>query len=227
VSPWLRRRQALDRLVAGLLGLVAAPLVVVLAVLARRGSPGPGLVGLVRVGQGGVPFRIWKVRTMVAAAADGAAGGAAITSAGDPRITALGRRLRTCRADELPQLWNVLRGEMSLLGPRPEAPAYVDLDDARWCAVLRARPGIAGPTQLVVGDWEAALIGSGEGDAYADQVLPVKLAIDRWYVERATPAVDVAILSGLVQRFVLGRRPAALDRLVADAVPQAAQVQVP
>jgi lipopolysaccharide/colanic/teichoic acid biosynthesis glycosyltransferase len=225
VSPWLRRRQALDRLVAGLLGLAAAPLIAVLAVLARRGSTGPGLVGLVRVGQGGVPFRIWKVRTMVADAPDGAAGGAPITSAGDPRITGLGRRLRSYRLDELPQLWNVVGGEMSLLGPRPEAPGYVDLDDARWCAVLQARPGIAGPTQLLVADWEAALIGSGPGDAYADRVLPVKLAIDQWYVERATPAVDLAIVSGLVQRFLLGRPPAALLRLVEAAVPQAAQVQ--
>ena len=226
MSPWLRRRQVLDRLLAAILGLAAAPAVAALAVLARRESEGPGLVGLTRVGQGGNPFRIWKVRTMVAGGPGGAAGGAPLTGAGDQRITPLGHRIRRWRVDELPQLWNVVRGEMSLLGPRPEAPGYVDPGDARWQAVLRARPGIAGPTQLVVADWEAGLIGTGEGDVYADRVLPVKLAIDRWYVERATPRVDLAVLLALVERFALGRRRTALHAMVEAAVPSAAQARV-
>ncbi len=226
MSPWLRRRQRLDRLAAGLLGLVAAPLVAVLACLARRSSVGPGLIGLVRVGRAGTPFRIWKVRTMVAAGSDGSAGGPPITEAEDPRITPLGRRLRQCRLDELPQLWNVVRGEMTLIGPRPEAPGYVDAGDPRWAAVLQSRPGLAGPTQLVVADWEATLIGSGGGDAYADRILPVKLAIDQWYVEQATPMIDLAVLAALVQRFAVGRRRTTLHRLVEAAVPLAAQARV-
>ena len=223
MSPWLRRRQALDRVAAAALGLIVSPLVAVLALLARRGSRGPGLVGLPRVGRGGVPFRIWKVRTMVAETADGAAAGAPLTAAADARVTRLGRRIRPARLDELPQLWNVVRGEMALLGPRPEAPSYVSGDDPRWGAVLKARPGIAGPTQLVVADWEARLIGTGEGDAYRERVLPVKLAIDRWYVQQATPRLDLAILTGLVQRLVLGRRRTALHDLVEAAVPEAAE----
>ena len=221
MSPWLRRRQALDRLVAGLLLVPAAPVVAVLGALARRSSPGPGLVGLNRVGQAGRPFRIWKVRTMVAAGAEGGAGGAPITAAGDARITPFGHRLRRCRLDELPQLWNVVRGDMAVIGPRPEAPEYVTDGDGRWDAVLRARPGIAGPTQLVVADWEAAVVGTGGGDAYAEEILPVKLAIDQWYVERVSPRIDLVVLAALVQRLALGRSRTALHGLVEAAVPQA------
>ena len=205
---------------------MAAPVVGLLAVLARRGSAGPGLVGLVRVGQHGEPFRIWKVRTMVATDRGGGAGGAPLTAADDRRITPLGRRIRRWRLDELPQLWNVWCGEMALVGPRPEAPGYVDHDDPRWRAVLRARPGIAGPTQLVVADWEAGLIGTGEGDAYAERVLPVKLAIDQWYVEQARPATDLRVAVSLLQRYALGRTRTALHEVVEAAVPQASQARV-
>ncbi len=144
MSPWLRRRQRLDRLAAGLLGLVAAPLVAVLACLARRSSVGPGLIGLVRVGRAGTPFRIWKVRTMVAAGSDGSAGGPPITEAEDPRITPLGRRLRQCRLDELPQLWNVLRGDMSLVGPRPVVPDELNEYGDTRRVLLSVKPGMSG-----------------------------------------------------------------------------------
>lgn len=222
MSPWLRRRQAMDRVAAALLGVAVAPLVGVLAWLVRRESPGPGVLGMPRVGQGGRTFLIRKIRTMRAAGPGGTAGGAPLTAANDRRVTALGGRLRALRLDEVPQLWNVVRGDMALIGPRPEAVEYVDLADADWQAVLAARPGIAGPTQLLVADWEAATVGTGEGDVYAERILPVKLAIDRWYVEHATPAIDALVLVGLVRR-VLGLGPARrLEDAVARAVPASA-----
>ena len=107
---------------------------------------------------------------------------------------------------------------MSLIGPRPETPEYVDADDPRWPAVLQAPPGIAGPTQLLVEEWEAeALTGPHAGDVYRDQVLPVKLAVDAWYVANASPRVDAAVVWSLVERFVLHRRITAIHRLAASA----------
>lgn len=219
MSPWLQRRQAVDRVAAAGMGIVVTPLIAVLALAVRRESPGPGLLGLVRVGQGGRQFRIWKVRTMRAGAPGGAAGGAELTAAGDRRVTPLGARLRRLRVDELPQLWNVVRGDMALLGPRPEAPGYVDAADEAWKAVLAARPGIAGPTQLLVADWEAEVVGTGDGDLYAERILPVKLAVDRWYVEHASPAIDGLVVLGLAKRLVGLHRPGRLEHLVAREVP--------
>jgi len=93
--------------------------------------------------------------------------------------------------------------------------------------VLAAPPGIAGPTQLVVGDWEVEVISAApDGAAYRDDVLPVKLAIDRWYVEHASPAIDLLVVVGVLQR-AAGRPPAALVRRVRAAVPEAAVVPVP
>jgi len=163
---------------------------------------------------------------MVASGPAGSAGGPPITAAADARVTPFGRRLRKCRLDELPQLWNVVRGDMAVIGPRPEAPEYVSPDDDRWTAVLRAKPGIAGPTQLVVAEWEAGLVGTGQGDAYAERILPVKLAIDRWYVEQASPRIDLVVLAALFQRLALGRSRTALHGLVEAAVPTAAAARV-
>jgi lipopolysaccharide/colanic/teichoic acid biosynthesis glycosyltransferase len=109
---------------------------------------------------------------------------------------------------------------MALVGPRPEAPAYVDVADSTWQAVLAARPGIAGPTQLLVADWEAAVVGTGDGDLYAERILPVKLAIDRWYVEHASPRVDGLVLVGLARRLLGLRRPGRLEHLVGLEVPE-------
>lgn len=219
MSPWLRARQVLDRGLAVGIGLAIGPVVALLAWAVRRDTPGPGLLGLDRVGQGGRTFRIWKVRTMRAADPGGAAGGAPLTAAGDARITPVGRRLRSLRLDELPQVWNVVRGDMALIGPRPEAPSYVDLDDRRWQAVLAARPGIVGPTQLLVADWEAEVVGTGEGDVYAERILPVKLGIDRWYVEQASPLIDLLVVVGLAKRLLGLRGAGTLEHLVARQVP--------
>jgi lipopolysaccharide/colanic/teichoic acid biosynthesis glycosyltransferase len=227
MSPFLSARLVVDRAVAALLLLLSAPVLAVLGVLVRRHDGGPALIAVPRIGRDGREIPMWKLRSMRAETSDGRATGVALTRAGDDRITPIGRRLRALHLDELPQLLNVVRGEMALLGPRPEAPEFVDPDDPTWRAVLAAPPGIAGPTQLVVGDWEVDVISAApDGTAYRDEVLPVKLAIDRWYVERATPVVDLLVVVGVLQR-VTGRVPTGLLRRVRAEVPEAAVVPPP
>ena len=217
---WLRARWPADRLVAAVLGTLGAPVVAVLVVAVRRHDRGPGLIRLERVGRHGRRFRQWKLRSM--RVDDGSRPGASITGAEDPRVTALGRRLRHLRLDEVPQLLNVVAGQMALLGPRPEAPPYVDLDDRRWQEVLRARPGIAGPTQVLVADWEADVVaGSEDPDAYRSVVLPLKLAIDLWYVRNASAWIDLLIVIALARRFFGSPYRTALYARVAADVPEA------
>lgn len=221
-SPWLRRRLLADRLLAAALVVVLSPVMAVLGALVRRHDGGPALIRVPRVGRGGREFGMWKLRSMRAETDRGLATGTTLTASADDRITPIGRQLRRFHLDELPQLMNVAVGQMSLLGPRPEAPAFVDPDDVRWQEVLAVPPGIAGPTQLVVGDWELTQIDLDEdGTAYRDVVLPVKLAIDGWYVRDATPRLDLRVLRSLVERVAGGREPRRLVDAVRDAVPEA------
>lgn len=225
MSRYLRARVVVDRLLAAVLLALAAPLLAVLGWLVRRHDGGPAFIAVPRVGRHGADLRMWKLRSMRVGGDDGRAGGVALTSADDPRVTPIGHRLRALHLDELPQLYNVALGEMSLLGPRPEAPEYVDLDDEGWRAVLAAPPGIAGPTQLVVGDWERDVITADPaGTGYVDRVVPVKVAIDRWYVMRASARLDVAVLVDLARR-LLGRAPSTLRPRVQREVPEAAALR--
>lgn len=229
VSPWLRARSGwLDRLAAVVLLPVLGPVIAVLAWVVRRREGKPAFVALDRVGRDGARFRMWKLRSMRVAGPDGVAGGAAITAGGDDRITPTGAWLRRWRVDELPQVWNVVRGDMGLLGPRPETPSMVDLDDPRWAEVLRVRPGIAGPTQLVIERWESDTLAQGDADdRYGRVILPVKLAVDAWYVRRATPLTDLQVVGSLLQRFVLRREGSGIEAAVRRAVPEASAVPVP
>lgn len=226
VAPWMRVRVVLDRLVAAWLSVVTAPAVVVMALLVRRDDGGAGLIQVPRVGADGRTFGMWKVRTMRAEREDGRASGAALTSSADRRITPIGSRLRRFHLDELPQLYNVVRGEMCLLGPRPEAPEYVDANDPAWRHALSVPPGIAGPTQLIVDEWERISIDHDvDGTSYRDVVVPVKLAIDRWYVARSSPRVDLVVCRALAAR-LLGRDrgpgETGLEREIRRRVPAAA-----
>jgi lipopolysaccharide/colanic/teichoic acid biosynthesis glycosyltransferase len=225
-SLWLRVRTLVDRLVASLLLLAVAPVILSLAVVVRRHDGGPAFVAVPRMGAGGRTFRMWKLRSMRAEQADGRARGVSLSGAVDERITPVGRRLRAYYLDELPQLLNVVRGEMSLLGPRPEAPEFVDLDDPAWQLVLTTPPGLAGPTQMVVNDWERELIDREPGGtAYVRAVVPVKLAIDHWYVQTATPVRDALIFVTLVRRFLPGTESTTLRSLVFRQVPDALVVR--
>jgi lipopolysaccharide/colanic/teichoic acid biosynthesis glycosyltransferase len=154
---------------------------------------------------------------MVVGAAAGAPG---VTAAGDPRVTRLGRTLRRTKLDELPQLWNVVRGEMALVGPRPEDPRYVDPGDPIHRLVFAAQPGITGPTALAFRDEERLLAAAAfevartdgrdtatDADldrAYRDIILPAKLAMDADYLRTRSWRGDLALLGRTIGQ-VLGR----------------------
>lgn len=221
-SRWLRVRIRIDRVAAAALSVLAAPAIALLALLVRRHDGGPPLIRVPRVGAAGEVFGMWKLRSMRVESADGRAAGAALTSSDDDRVTPIGRRMRALHLDELPQLFNVVSGEMCLLGPRPEAPEYVEMDVAEWEAVLAVPPGIAGPTQLIVGDWERVEIDRDEtGMAYRRVVVPVKLAIDNWYTAAASPTLDLLVLWSLAAHVLPGRSSERLRRTVGAEVPDA------
>jgi lipopolysaccharide/colanic/teichoic acid biosynthesis glycosyltransferase len=199
--------------VAALVGLVlVAPVLAALAVIIALVDRQRPLVGLPRVGRDGRPFTLWKLRTMRTAGDDSRA----ITVRDDRRVTALGARLRRYRLDELPQLWNVTVGDMALLGPRPETPAYVDHAREGWQVVLATPPGIAGATQIVIHGWESRIDSVA---AYRDEILPRKLEIDRWYVEHASPAVDLDVLRSVVRSVLTPDATTAVHRRLAGALP--------
>jgi lipopolysaccharide/colanic/teichoic acid biosynthesis glycosyltransferase len=184
-------KRGLDAALA-LLGLVAAaPLLLGLAALVRLDSPGPALYRARRVGLGGREFRMLKFRTMVE---DAASIGPGITYRDDPRITPLGRVLRDSKLDELPQLWNVLAGQMSLVGPRPEAPEYVALYPPDFRPVVEeVRPGLFGISQLLHRDEERTL-GANVHEEYVSGPMMRKLRLDRRYLERRSLRLDLALL---------------------------------
>jgi lipopolysaccharide/colanic/teichoic acid biosynthesis glycosyltransferase len=130
------------------------------------------------------------------------ADGSKLTLAGDPRVTRLGRVLRRYRIDELPQLVNVVRGDMSLVGPRPEDPRFVDLTDPLHQRVFRARPGITGLAQLAFHDEAEHLNGPGAEQRYLDEILPAKLRLDADYLDRRTALLDIQILLRTIRALV-------------------------
>jgi lipopolysaccharide/colanic/teichoic acid biosynthesis glycosyltransferase len=175
--------------VAGL--VILSPLMGAIALIIRLQDGGPALYRAWRVGRDGTPFRLYKFRTMVMGAGKLGPG---ITRAGDPRITRFGRTLRRTKLDELPQLINVLRGDMSLVGPRPEDPRYVALYTPEEREVLRARPGITGPASLAYRHEEAMLSDDDWEARYRGEVLPAKLALDREYLARRTVWSDARLV---------------------------------
>lgn len=189
----LSGKHAVDFVLALFGVLCLAPLFVVIGILIKLDSPGPVFFRQKRVGRGGVPFEIFKFRTMV----DGAYRmGSRLTVKRDPRITRLGGLLRWSKIDELPQLFNVLRGEMSLIGPRPEDPHFVQFYTAEQRQVLSMRPGIVGPSQIQGRD-EVENYPEGLRDTesyYVQHILPGKLRRDLEYVRTATFWGDMWLL---------------------------------
>jgi lipopolysaccharide/colanic/teichoic acid biosynthesis glycosyltransferase len=180
--PRRRQRHAFERLfdvlfsIAGLILLM--PIFAVLALLIIRDDGLPVFFSQTRVGRLGKPFRIWKFRTMSAGSQ-----GSVITAAGDARVTRVGVALRKCKLDELPQLLNVLKGDMRMVGPRPEVPEYVQLEAPIWQAVLQVRPGITDLASLLYRDEEKILRASGDPNTfYRESVLPRKLLLNLAYL---------------------------------------------
>ncbi len=172
------------------LGLaVASPVLLVAAGLVAATSPGPVLFRQQRVGLNGRPFTLLKLRTMRVAPE-----GSQLTASGDARITPVGRWLRRFKLDEIPQLWNVVRGDMSLVGPRPEVPRYVD-DSPLWRQVLSARPGLTDPVTLRLRDEEKLLASVDDAESfYRERLLPWKLRGYVDYLERRSWATDLGVL---------------------------------
>lgn len=197
----MRAWQVLQRWLALALLVPAAPILGVVAVMIRVDTPGPIVYRATRVGLGGRPIVIHKLRTM---RDDAGRDRSVITSASDPRVTRVGSWLRRRRLDEVPQLWDVARGRMGLVGPRPEDPSFVDLDDPRWQAVLTIRPGLTGEAQLAFHDEASLLTGPDPSAAYRELVLPGKLATDLDYVRGRSVRGDLRILAATLG-LVLGR----------------------
>ena len=186
-------KRLFDLLLSGLGLLLLSPLLLAIALWIKIDSRGPVLFRQERVGRFGRPFLIHKFRTM---AADAPARGPQITIGADPRITAAGRFLRRSKLDELPQLWDVLRGAMSLVGPRPEVPRYVALyPEAARVLVLSVRPGITDLASLQYRDEGEQLASAADPErAYVEQVLPAKLALSTQYVQEASFGGDLRLI---------------------------------
>lgn len=197
-------KRLFDLALAALGLLLLSPLLLLVAAAVKLDSPGPVFFRQERVGRHGVPFRIHKFRSM---RVDAETVGPQVTVGLDPRITRVGHWLRGRRFDELPQLIDVLLGDMSLVGPRPEVPRYV----AHYPAALRAqvlsvRPGITDPASLAFID-EAGLLASADDPEreYVQTILPRKLARQAEYAARATLASDLVVIARTL-RLLLSRR---------------------
>ena len=176
-------------LVFAIVGLVlTSPLTVSISIVVRLSSPGPALHKARRSWRNGEPFILYKFRSM---RLDAASSGPGITAAGDRRVTAVGRFLRSTKLDELPQLWNVLRGDMSIVGPRPEDPRYVDWYTAEQREILRWRPGITSPASVTYRNEESVLAAAENLDIAYRSVMAEKIRIDLGYFRSASLLGDL------------------------------------
>jgi len=197
-------KQCVD-LVTSACGIVlASPILVACACAIKLGSSGPILFRQQRVGLGGKLFSVLKFRSMrVGSERDRLK----ITVAGDPRVTAVGKWLRKTKLDELPQLFNVLCGDMSLIGPRPEVPEYVRDYDQAQRLVLQVKPGITGPSSLEFIDEEELLRGASDPQHfYRTRILPRKIELDLQYCQRASFSSDCGIVFRTLWRLLAVRR---------------------
>ncbi len=185
-------KQAFDIVVAFVGLLLLSPLLLLVALLITIDSRGPVFFRQERVGRDFRPFLIYKFRTMVQ---DASRKGGSITFGLDPRITRVGRLLRKTKIDELPQLINVLRGEMSFVGPRPEVWQYVELFRQDYEEILKVLPGITDLASLRYRH-EAEILGRSENpeDEYVRRVLPEKIRLAKEYVRRSSLLFDVTII---------------------------------
>jgi lipopolysaccharide/colanic/teichoic acid biosynthesis glycosyltransferase len=177
--------------IALLLLVIASPASLLAALLIRVTSPGPVLFRQARVGRSGRVFNLYKLRTMRLSSE-----GPQITAADDSRITWIGRILRKTKVDELPELWNVLKGDLSLVGSRPEVPQYVDMENPLWKKVLQARPGITDPVTIKLRN-EEVFLSQVEGDReeyYLKVLQTYKLQGYLDYLNKRTSWSDIKIL---------------------------------
>lgn len=183
--------RSFDLCCAVLVFVVLGPVFLICATAVWLTSAGPVLYRQRRIGCNGVPFVLTKFRSMRVSHH-----GPAITADGDQRITMVGRFLRKTKLDELPQFWNIAKGEMAIVGPRPEIPQYVDLSDARWSQILKARPGLTDPVTIRLRNEQAILesVSTDRERFYADVLVPYKLNGYLEYLSRRTWRSDLNVL---------------------------------
>jgi lipopolysaccharide/colanic/teichoic acid biosynthesis glycosyltransferase len=199
-------KRTFDVVIAALALATLSPLLLLIALLVVLDSPGPVFYRAERVGFRGRPLRMLKFRKMRPDAA-----GAALTVAGDERLTWLGAWLVRTKLDELPQLWHVLRGEMSLVGPRPESPSHVDLFRLDYLEILAVRPGLTGYSQLAFAEEGAILDPHDPQGHYVQRLLPQKVRLDLLYAIRSSLRRDLLIIGATVVTLVFGQ-PVAVHR---------------
>jgi lipopolysaccharide/colanic/teichoic acid biosynthesis glycosyltransferase len=207
--PRLRRRvdaaliRTLDALVAAGLLLLLLPFIVLSAVAVRVDSPGPAFFRVDRIGWRGGRLRMLKFRKMWDDAS-----GPALTTGDDDRFTRLGPVLAKLKLDEIPQLWHVLTGDMSLVGPRPESPEFVELHRRDYATILGVRPGITGLSQIAFAEESRILDGENPVHHYVGAILPQKVGLDVMYAQERSFWLNVRILFWTAAAVVMRRQVA-------------------
>ncbi len=200
-------KRAFDIVAAAFLLTLLCPVLALIALAIKLDSAGPVLYRVRRVGYHGQPLPMLKFRKMH----DGATGGP-LTAHGDSRLTRVGGVLTRARFDELPQLWDVLRGRMSLIGPRPEDPAFVALHAPDYEQILQVRPGITGLAQIAYRD-ESRIVNAGNPiDDYIVRIMPQKLTLDRLYAAGCCLRLDLWVLAWTFVTLGL-RHPVSVNRM--------------
>jgi lipopolysaccharide/colanic/teichoic acid biosynthesis glycosyltransferase len=197
----------LDIAIAAMALVVLSPLIVLVALAVKLESRGPVFYRCERVGRGGRSFGMLKFRKM----RNGVSDRSPLTAVHDDRLTRIGGLLAKTKIDEIPQLWNVVRGAMSLVGPRPEDRAFVQLHAEQYALILRVRPGITGLTQLAFVKEAEILADNDRINDYVDRILPQKMRLDRLYLEKRSLRMDLQILVWTLAAIVL-RKDAAVHR---------------
>jgi lipopolysaccharide/colanic/teichoic acid biosynthesis glycosyltransferase len=204
-------KRTFDLLCSALALLVFSPVMLAIALLVRLSDRGPVFYRGLRTGRFGKPFRVYKFRTMVV---DAEKLGGSSTAADDPRVTRFGKSLRKYKLDEFPEMINVLRGEMSIVGPRPEVSQYVALFDEEERKILNLRPGITDWATLWNSDEGAVLAGSADPEKlYLEKIRPTKVRLQLEYARKHSFLVDLSIVVQTLLAIVLRRKPAALSVL--------------
>ena len=195
-----RFKRAFDIAAAAAGLVVLSPVLLAVAAAMKLMDPGPIFFSQTRIGLGSKPFKMFKFRTMRAGAA-----GPQITAGADARVTRLGRLLRRAKLDELPQLFNVLRGDMSVVGPRPEVPRYVELFKNDYEFILSVKPGLTDYAAVKYRDEEAALAAYRDAEeGYVTKVLPDKIVLYRRYIDDVRFSTDVRIILATASKIFAG-----------------------
>lgn len=186
-------KRLLDIILSALLLFLLIPVFLILAILVRLSSPGPSLFRQTRVGLGGKEFLLLKFRTM--SMREGAGSGS-FDAGDDSRVTGIGKLLRATKLDELPQFWNVLKGDMSLVGPRPEVRKWVEAFPERWERIHQVKPGITDPAAIIYRNEEMLLAEADDPqECYRLNVLPRKLDLYDEYVRNHSLWLDIKIIA--------------------------------